>query len=445
MSLSDKLPTFVQRRLVGRDTVRRVFDNSFWLFCDQLLRMAAGLLVGVWIARYLGPERYGWLSYAIAVVGLVSSFTSLGVNAVVVRELARTPDQTRDWMGTAFFLRTAGAAVGFLACVVVVWCLAVPSAEVRLLVLIVALGLFFQTLDVIDLLFQAKGDSWVSAWVRMIACVVVSLLKIALLLARAPVFAFAVAGVVELALSAAGWWWMARRRGWRLADWRCERTRVLALLRESWPLAMAGLAIYVQAYADQLIIGAMLGSTELGQYAAAMRLVSVFAFVPMVIQTVAAPEITRAKLADETLYRRRLCNLYRLMFGLFLITALPLIVFGPTAARLLYGASYAGTAALLPWLGLRLFFTNFGVARSVFITNEGLFRFALLTAIVGALVNIGLNLWWVPRWGARGAIAASLASFAATTFALEFFQPRARINLGLMARAVFLPWRRFAE
>lgn len=444
MASGDNLPAFLRTRLTGRDTLRRVVDNSFWLFCDQILRMAAGLLVGVWMARYLGPERYGWLSYALAAVGVVTSFTSLGLNAVVVRELVRAPAEAEAWMGAAFFLRSVGAGVGFLACVGVAWWQALPAADVRPLILIVATGMFFQTLDVIDLRFQAKGESRVSAWVRMAACVISNVIKVALILGHAPVTALAAAGIAELALSAAGWWWAARRRGWRMADWRCERARAGALLRESWPLAVAGLAITVQAYADQLVIGTMLGGGELGQYAAAMRLVSVFGFVPMVVQTVAAPEITRAKRDDETLYQRRLHSLYRLMFGLFLLTALPLALLGPPVAKLLYGASFAGAAALLPWLALRLFLTNFGVARSIFITNEGLFRFALFTALAGAAVNIGLNLALVPRWGARGAIASSLASFAVTTFALEIFQPKARANLRLMARAVCLPWRPFA-
>jgi O-antigen/teichoic acid export membrane protein len=265
MTASDKLPAFLRARLAGRDTVRRAVDNSFWLFCDQLLRMVAGLLVGVWMARYLGPERYGWLSYAMAAVGVVSSFTSLGLNAVVVRELVRLPAETDAWMGTAFFLRSAGAGVGFLACVGVAWLQALPAAEVRPLILIVAAGMFFQTLDVIDLLFQAKGESRVSAWVRMAACVLANLVKVALILGRAPLPAFAAAGVGELALSAAGWWWAAQRRGWRMTDWHGERARVAALLRESWPLALSGLAIYVQAYADQLVIGAMLGGDTASQ------------------------------------------------------------------------------------------------------------------------------------------------------------------------------------
>ncbi len=220
------------------------------------------------------------------------------------------------------------------------------------MIIVVALGMFFSTLDVIDLLFQAKGESRVSAWVRMSACVLANLLKVALILSRAPVLAFAAAGVVELALSATGWLWALRWRGGRVTAWRCELKRAGALLHESWPLAVSSVAIYAQAYFDQLVIGSYLGGAELGQYAAAIRLISVFGFVPTVVLTVSAPEITRAKRDDETLYQRRLHSLYRFMFGLFLVTALPLILLGPPAARLLYGMSYAGAAAAAAMAGL---------------------------------------------------------------------------------------------
>lgn len=446
MKITNRLPLFLQRYLVGRDTLRGAVDNSFWLCCDHLLRMMAALLVGVWVARYLGPEGYGWLSYAIAFVGVVSSFTSLGINAVVVRELARAPSEAKTWLGTAFFLRSAGAVLGFLVCVALAWFRPGSAPDVRPLIVIVALGMFFQALDVIDLLFQARGEARFSAWIRMAACVIANLGRVALLLIRAPLWAFAVCGVAELALTSMGWWWLARRQTGegRIAEWQCEWKRAGILLRESWPLALGGLAIYVQAYADQIVIGSMLGGEEVGQYAAALRLVSVFSFIPMVVQVVAGPEIARAKRDDETLYQKRLHGLYRSMFGLFLLTAVPLTTLGPLASRWLYGASYAGAAALLPWMALRLFFANLGVARSIFITNEGLFRFALMTSVVGAAVNLVLNFSLIPGWGVRGAIASSMVSFAVTVFALDGFDPRARANLRLVARAIFLPWRRFS-
>jgi O-antigen/teichoic acid export membrane protein len=435
----------LRTRLAGRDTLRQAVDNSFWLFAEQLFRMGMGLVVGVWLARYLGPTQFGLFSYAVAVVVVVSSFTSLGINAVVVRELVREPAATEALLGTAFFLKSAGAGAGVLVCAGMAWWRSFPEGHMRLLIMVMAAGMLFQTMDVIDLLFQSRAESRFSAWIRMGACLLGNLAKIGLILGRAPLAAFAAAGTAELFLSAAGLFWMARARGGRLTDWRCERERMAALLRQSWPLAVSSVAIYTQAYADQVMLGAMLGGGALGQYAAAMKIVGVFAFLPIIVQTVSAPEIMRAKRDDEMLYRRRLHNLYRLMFVLFLAVGLPLIVLGPAVVKWLYGVSYAGAGALLPWLAFRLFLTNFGVARSVFMVNEGLLRFALITALAGAVVNLGLNFVLIPRWGAIGAIASSLASFTVTIFALECFQPQARANLRLMALAVLSPWRRNAD
>lgn len=444
MKLSDRLPSFLARRLAGRATLRQALDNSAWLFVDQVVRMAAGLLVGVWIARYLGPEQYGWLNYATAVIGTVSALTSLGLNAVVVRELAKDPAATGVWMGAAFFLKSLGGTVGFLVCVLMAWLQPAVMDATRPLIILVALGLFFQGLDVYDVYFQARGESRVSAWVRIAACVLANLIKVALILAHASLPVLAAMATVELAISAAGWLLAGRKTGHPVGSFRVDRAHVATLLRESWPLALSGLAIYVQAYADQLVIGIFLGGAELGEYSAALRLVAVFGFVPMVLQTVAAPEIARAKRDDTKLYRRRLYDFYRLMFGVFVLTAVPMVVAGPWVITRLFGMSYAGAATLLPLLAFRLFFTNLGVARSVFITNESLFRFALVTAIAGAVANLVFNVWWVPLWGARGAILASFVSFGVTTFGLEIFQPAARANLRLMLRAIFLPWRPFA-
>lgn len=435
-----RISAYLPAALAGRETIKRSVDNAFWLILEQVVRMGLSLVVGVWLARYLGPSQYGWLSFAIAVVGTVTALTSLGFNAVVVRELARDPVAGRAWLGAAFFLKSFGAALGFLICLAVA-AMQNGDAMLRPLIVILALGMLFQVFDLVDLVFQAEGMARISGWIRIGASLLANAAKVALLLAHAPITLLAATSVLELALCATGWLGAARRRGHHWSDLAWQRGNVTRLLAESWPLAISGLAIYAQAYSDQLIIGHMLGAAELGQYAAAMRLVVAFGFLPVVVQTVAAPEITRAKRDDATLYERRLFNLYRVMVGLFVATAVPLLLAGAFAARLLLGPAYVEAAALLPWLAFRLFFSNMGVARGVFLTNEGLFRFGLVTALAGAAVNVSLNLVWVHAYGVRGAIGSSLVSFAVTTFALEAFHPRARFNLRLMLRAVFLPWR----
>jgi hypothetical protein len=59
------------------------------MFGEQVLRMIAGLLVGIWVARYLGPEQFGVFSYATAFVAIFSAAAKLGLDGIVVRDLVK--------------------------------------------------------------------------------------------------------------------------------------------------------------------------------------------------------------------------------------------------------------------------------------------------------------------------------------------------------------------
>ncbi len=48
------LPAWVRDRIAHRPGLLKILDNISWLFFDKILRMGVGLLVGVWVARYLG-------------------------------------------------------------------------------------------------------------------------------------------------------------------------------------------------------------------------------------------------------------------------------------------------------------------------------------------------------------------------------------------------------
>ena len=59
---------------------------AFW---RKILRMIVGLFVGIWVARYLGPEQFGLFSYAQSFVGLFTAFPTLGLDGIAVLELVK--------------------------------------------------------------------------------------------------------------------------------------------------------------------------------------------------------------------------------------------------------------------------------------------------------------------------------------------------------------------
>ena len=64
---------------------KKYFFNTGWLMADKVLRLFVGLFVGVYVARYLGPEKFGVLNFAMSFVALFGAFAKLGLDGIVVR------------------------------------------------------------------------------------------------------------------------------------------------------------------------------------------------------------------------------------------------------------------------------------------------------------------------------------------------------------------------
>ena len=80
----------------------KYFKNTSWLFGEKILRMIVSLFVGIWVARYLGPEQFGLFSYAKSFVGLFTAIATLGLNGIVVRELVKDESRREGLISTAF-------------------------------------------------------------------------------------------------------------------------------------------------------------------------------------------------------------------------------------------------------------------------------------------------------------------------------------------------------
>ena len=180
------------------------------------------------------------------------------------------------------------------------------------------------------------------------------------------------------------------------------------------------------------MLGEMLNDESVGQYSVAIRLIGFVAFLPAIVQKSWAPSVATAKGQGKDAYHRRLSRLYQMMFAIFLLQGIPIFFFAQPITTALYGIEFAEAGALLALLAIRLLFANFGLARSVYITNESLFKHSMITGITGCIVNIAANFVLIPPYGARGAIIATILSFFVTIFLLDAIYSRTRENFFLM-------------
>jgi len=433
------LPRPLRNQLEGSPLLQNVVSNTGWQFADNLVRMSVGLVVGIWLARYLGPEQFGLFSYALALVALFSTLAALGLDDIIVRDLVRDPTGKEELLGTSLLLKLIGGVVSFLAAVGSIVLLRPTDNLSHWLVAIVALGAVFQAFNIIEFWFHSQVQVKYAIFAKNTAFLLCSCLKIGFILASAQLILFAWLALFEIVLGALGLMIAYGARGNRLSAWRGRRAKASGLLKDSWPLMLSGMVIMVYLRIDQVMLGEMAGNEEVGIYSVAVRLAEVWYFIPTAIYWSVFPGIIKAKAADDALFYERLQKLYNLMALSAYAVAVPMTLLAHWLVPTLFGEAYARGGLMLAVLIWSNVFTSLEMARSAFLTSMNWTRIYLLTVLLGCLLNVVLNYWLIPIYGGMGAVIASVfAYWFAAHGSCFLFRPLARTG-AMLTRALLYP------
>jgi len=404
------LPKSIQARLSSRNNLQAVLGNSAWQVTDKIVRMGVGVLVGLWVARYLGPRGFGQLNYAIALTSVLGAVANLGLDSIVIRELVRAPERKNVLLGSTFVLKLAGSLLALFTVIILVSVLRPGDKLALLLTVLSSSGFLFQSVSV-DLYFQAKVQSKYIVLSTSGAFLLMALVKVGLMLMGAPLVAFAWAGLCELVLAAVFILLAYSIKHQSIWQWKYSPAVMRSLLRDSWPLILTGISVMITMRVDQVLIGQLLNDKEVGLYSAAVRISEIWYFIPISIASSTFPALIESKKQSIEVFYRRLQHLYDLLVGIGIAVALGMTFLSGLAIKLLYGHAYAGSGPVLNiliWSGIPV---AFGCAWSNWMVLENRTRTMFLLQVTAAIVNFILNLLLIPRFGILGSAYATLISY----------------------------------
>ena len=421
-------------RALAHQGFMRYFANTSWMFGEQMLRMASGLLVGIWVARYLGPEQFGLFSYALAFVSIFSGLAKLGLDGIVVRDLVNHPHQRDVYLGTAFWLKFVGAFVmlGFVALATL---FTSNDHTTNLYVFIIASGIIFQSFEVVDFYFQSKVLSKFVSICKITQLAVSSALKVYFVLTGADLIWVVVVTLIDQVLLALTLFIAYRYQKLGSFYQYFDITLAKKLLKDSWPLILSGVAVALYMRIDQIMIKEMLGEREVGIYTAAVRLSEVWYFIPLIIANSLFPAIASAKKVSNKIYYIRLQRLYILMLWSAITVAVMMTFCSGWIITSLYGEAYreAGKVLMIHiWAGI---FVYLGVASGGWFLTENLQRYSTINTLIGAITNVFLNLILIPLWGIYGAALATVFSYSVAAYFMNIVFPATRENFFRLSKA----------
>jgi len=423
-----------------------ILANGGWLVSERVLRAMLVMLVGAWVARYLGPIRYGELAYVIAWLALFQAMVNLGLDAIVVRELAQQSHPPRQILLSTFVMRLLAGLLAMLLAVLGMALLHGWNSDSVWLTLMVAGALLFQAADVADLWFQSQGQNRYSVRVKIIAYTLSCAIKICFILVGAPLWSFALVVSMDAFFVASGLFMVARSHWCRQShhgessysnilceSWYVFRTHAPVLLRESWPLMAAAVATALAMRVDQLLLKDMLGSRFAGLYAAILPFTIFWHILPLALVTSLAPWLARRKQESESGYRKDLQNIFRVILLLGLLSTFVMLLLAPLIVGLLLGEEYASAVPVLQLHVLANVFIFMGLAQSLWVTNERRSGVTLKQALLAAAVAISGNMFMIPWLGMLGAALTFVIAQATAAWVsnLYFAPPVFWMQLGL--------------
>lgn len=395
---------------IGGNPNLRTFSSNFgWLMADKVTRMLVALFVSAWVARYLGPERYGVLAYAVAFISMFQAIALLGLDNLIVRDSSAQPTEAHRYLGTALRLRFFSALVSYLLMIAVSLMSNRDDKLTNTVIMLAGLTIFFQISDVIDLWFQSQVQSRRTVLAKASSYILISFVKIMMITGGAGVVAFAGANAMEASISAIALFY-AYRRFRTQEKWSWDTTTAINMLHQSWPLLLSGLSILLYMRVSVIFLKNAVGVAGVGLYTVGTTLSEMWYFVPMALSSSLAPYFSRKRIEGGESYKQFIYKIFGVMWYFSILVSVVNSVISPYLISLVYGDKYQQSARILELHAFTFIPVCIGVMQSLWLVNENRTKLALYQALSGAAVALPLNFFFVKYDGAYGAALATLIS-----------------------------------
>ena len=391
--------------------IHQAASNSLWIFLGRVSERIVRILVIIYLARIIGPSKFGIYSFAFAIAEIGAVIAEAGMQRIVVREIASDSENTSNIFGSGLILRMIFSFISWLTiCVVAI--MFVSSPLKRWCILSASLLVFFSfrvasLRQVFDAPFEAKLEMRLPSFVFVASEMVAGL---ALVLFASMNFSIPSIIFIELLCLGIGsvvlFFFSIRKLK---PNWNLDFTMWKRLLRFSFPIAIANFLLIGYARGDLLMLEWMKGSDSVGIYASAVRLTGSLQILPMAITTTLLPIISYKFVSYE---REKIKDIYRGVFSILLVfgifVGLSLSFISPEIIQFMYGSEYIGAIVPLQISGWTQFSSFLLYLLTTMIVGIGYEKYFMIYGVSLFLLKIILNLMLIPDYGYVGASLSSL-------------------------------------
>jgi len=236
-------------------------SNTSWIMAEKILSLAFTFLATVLLARHLGPESFGILSYATSIIALAAICGHVGLSSLVVRDLVRTSADEGVILGTTLALKGVGYFLGFGSLLVYALITTEPGESEREVLIILSLILLLKPFDVVDFWFQSKLKIKYVSISKMISMVATTIMRLVLIyLGMELVFFAAVNVVYAFIIMILMLIFYFKKSSLGLLNWRASWSKAIEFMSQGWMVFLGSIFAVIYLKVDQVMLKWMIGT-----------------------------------------------------------------------------------------------------------------------------------------------------------------------------------------
>jgi len=390
------------------NTKQTIIKNTVWLFIGEFFGRVVKLFLVIYATRALGAEGWGVFSYGLAFVSLFYIFADIGINTFITRELSKEKDNRYEYIPSALVLKLSLLAVSFVISLLLIPQLGSNLVSINLVLTLALLNFSDSIREFILSINRAFQKMEREAFIKIVLGGITAVLGVALLSTTPSPLSLAIAYATG-SIIASIFSFFSLSHEIKTISWVITTKQIKTILHFAWPFIASVIFSTALVTIDTIMLGQLKSASEVGLYSAAQRVIQLLAVIPLFIGISLFPLMSRNSDDITTINR-----IFEKTMVTVLAIGIPLAIGGLLVSDklilLLFGTSFAQGGIVLGILMFVILADFPYIILNNIITAKGLQRKFIISTIIGLVINIILNLYFIPLYGAVGAAISTLVA-----------------------------------
>ena len=411
--------------------------NIGWILIGNLAHAVLQFLLNVYVARMFSTDAYGLINYSASLIAFFSSIGTLGFNGIITKKFAEDETHAGEYLGTAMLARAVFSIASILLLQIIVHILSTEEEVLPVIVLCQSTSILFASFDLPIYWFRYKSKAKTVAIIRMISFAVSAFWRIIVVSLYADIVLYVIGVSLETCLFVT-LLFVAYRKQNSGTHICFSRIKLALMLKMSYPFITSAILSTIYGQTDKLMLKSMVDNTAVAIYSVSLTLAGAIVIIPTALIEGFRPDIMSYKLTNQTMYIRRLKQLYASVFWICTVYCIFITIFAKWIILLLYGNKYINAVPSLSLVVWYTSFSYFGAINNLYFVAEQKTKWVQLATLLGAIINVVLNFVLIPIYGVVGAAAASLITQIFSNFILLLIVSPLRENFFIICDAIML-------